>query len=70
VNLVQVTERKAGSPSDFPLVRDKVRELASAELMTRVVAQQREAAQVKIQLEDEAPAKPAQAKPRFLFGSR
>jgi peptidyl-prolyl cis-trans isomerase C len=70
LHLVQVTERKAGSPSDYQRATAKVRELAGEEILSDLLAQQRMAAQVKVLLEESLPAKPAPARSRFPFGSR
>lgn len=65
LHLIKVTERKAGTPTDFPKVEARVRQLAGEEILSNVVAQQRQAAQVKITLEDVQPGKTTQAQARF-----
>jgi len=59
LHLLKVTERKAGSPSDFQTSVGKIRELASEELLSAILAQQRQTAQVKVMLGEDKPALPA-----------
>ncbi len=50
LHLIRVTERKAGTPSDFKTMEPKVRMLAGEEFLAAILAQQRQLAQVKITL--------------------
>jgi parvulin-like peptidyl-prolyl isomerase len=70
LHLITVTQRKAGSPSEFKTVEPKIRELAGEEIMSSVLAQERQAAQVKITLGDDQPGKATPAGSHFHPGSR
>ena len=50
LHLIKVTERKAGTHSDFKTMEPKVRMLAGEEFLAAILAQQRQQAQVKITL--------------------
>ncbi len=45
-HLIKVTERKAGTPSDFAKIKDEVRELFVEELRMQILAEQRRTAKV------------------------
>jgi peptidyl-prolyl cis-trans isomerase C len=51
VHLIKVTDRKPGQPSDFNKIKDEVREICIEELRLSLVAQQRKASQVKIEMQ-------------------
>ncbi len=69
LHLIKVTERKEGIHSDFTLLQDKVRALASEELMSGILAQQRKVAEVKVYLGADQPAQPNPAMQRNPAGS-
>jgi parvulin-like peptidyl-prolyl isomerase len=50
VHLIKVTDRKPGQPSDYNKVKDEVRELCIEEMRLAVLAQQRKAAHIEINL--------------------
>ena len=49
-HLIKVTDRKAGTPSDFNKIKDEVRELLVEELRMQILAEQRQTAKVEITL--------------------
>ncbi|HEV8058603.1 MAG TPA: peptidylprolyl isomerase [Gemmataceae bacterium] len=49
-HLIKVTERKAGTPSDFTKIKDEVRELLVEELRVQILAEQRKTAKVDVNL--------------------
>lgn len=49
-HLIKVTDRKPGKPSNFAAIKDDVRENCSLEMMQNVIAQQRQAAKIEINL--------------------
>jgi parvulin-like peptidyl-prolyl isomerase len=50
LHLIKVTDRKAGQPSDFAKIKDDVREVYIEDMFFNVLAQQRKAARVEINL--------------------
>jgi peptidyl-prolyl cis-trans isomerase C len=50
MHLIKVTERKAGQPSDFAKIKDQVREMYTEEYRLTVLAQQRKAAKLEINI--------------------
>jgi peptidyl-prolyl cis-trans isomerase C len=50
LHLIKVTDRKPGQPSDYNKIKDEVRELCIEEMRLAVLAQQRKAAHVEINL--------------------
>jgi parvulin-like peptidyl-prolyl isomerase len=50
MHLIKVTDRKPGQPSDYNKIKDEVRELCVEEMRTAVLAQQRKAARIEINL--------------------
>jgi len=49
-HLIKVTDRKAGTPSDFNKIKDEVRELLVEELRVQILAQERQTAKVEVNL--------------------
>lgn len=49
-HLIKVTDRKAGTPSDFNKIKDEVRELLVEELRVQILAEQRQTAKVEVNL--------------------
>ncbi len=52
LHLILVSDRKPGQPSDFTKIKDDVRELCIQDMFFNVLAQQRKAARVEINLPD------------------
>jgi parvulin-like peptidyl-prolyl isomerase len=50
MHLIKVTDRKPGQPADFNKIKDEVRELCTEEMRLAVLAKQRKAAQIEINL--------------------
>jgi peptidyl-prolyl cis-trans isomerase C len=50
LHLIKVTDRKPGQPSDYNKIKDEVRELCIEEMRLAVLAQQRKAAHIEINL--------------------
>ncbi|HLJ92013.1 MAG TPA: peptidylprolyl isomerase [Gemmataceae bacterium] len=50
LHLIKVTDRKPGQPADYSKIKDEVRELCTEELRLDVLARQRKAAQIEINL--------------------
>ena len=50
MHLIKVTDRKPGQPSDYNKIKDEVRELCVEEMRMAVLAQQRKAAHIEINL--------------------
>jgi peptidyl-prolyl cis-trans isomerase C len=51
LHLIKVTDRKPGQPSDYHKIKDEVRELCVEEMRLAVLAQQRKAAHIEINLQ-------------------
>jgi len=51
LHLIKATERKAGQPSDFSKIKDDVRDICIEEMRLTLVAQQRKASQIKVELQ-------------------
>ena len=49
-HLIKITDRKAGTPSDFNKIKDEVRELLVEELRMQILGEQRQSAKVEINL--------------------
>jgi peptidyl-prolyl cis-trans isomerase C len=49
-HLIKVTDRKAGTPSDFNKIKDEVREMCVEELRVLILAEQRQSAKVEVNL--------------------
>ena len=47
-HLIKVTDRKAGTPSDFNKIKDEVRELLVEELRVQILGEQRQTAKVEV----------------------
>jgi peptidyl-prolyl cis-trans isomerase C len=50
LHLIKVTDRKPGQPSDYNKIKDEVRELCTEEMRMAILAQQRKAAHIEINL--------------------
>ena len=50
LHLIKVTDRKPGQPSEYNKVKDEVRELCTEEMRLALLAQQRKAAHIEINL--------------------
>jgi peptidyl-prolyl cis-trans isomerase C len=50
LHLIRVTDRKPGQPSDYNKIKDEVRELCTEEMRLAILAQQRKAAHIEINL--------------------
>jgi peptidyl-prolyl cis-trans isomerase C len=50
LHLIKVTDRKPGQPSDYNKIKDEVRELCAEEMRMAILAQQRKAAHIEINL--------------------
>jgi peptidyl-prolyl cis-trans isomerase C len=60
LHLIKVTDRKAnGTPSDFEKIKEEVREACAMEMMNNLVARERQAAKIEINLAGEGPIQPA-----------
>jgi parvulin-like peptidyl-prolyl isomerase len=49
-HLIKVTDRKAGTASDFNKIKEEVREMLVEELRVQILAEQRQTAKVEINL--------------------
>jgi peptidyl-prolyl cis-trans isomerase C len=69
-HLIQITDRKSGTPSEFAKIESLVRDLAGEEMMMSILMHERDQARIEIKLaEHEEPAKSAPRRGFFSFGN-
>ena len=59
LHLILVTDRKAGQPSDFNMIKDEVRETAAEEMRLNILVEHRKLAKIIVNLGSASGPKPA-----------